>query len=204
MVINPSQQAAILGLARNAILAQLQRRSYAIPPTTDPLLNMPCGCFVTLHSTSHQLRGCIGRIQSSEPLYVNIHNSALGAIEDPRFTYNPITLEELPRLTLEVSVLSPLEEAKSTTDFELLEHGIVLMAEGRSGTFLPQVARETGWTKEQLLTRLCGEKMGVAPDAWKMPSAVLYRYSATIVGPVPFLEQPAGGASGLGGNRFVM
>lgn len=196
----------ILGLARNAILSQLRRAAYTIPAIADPLLNAPCGCFVTLHSTSNQLRGCIGRIQSPEPLYLNIHNSALGAIEDPRFTYNPITLQELPRLTLEVSVLSPLEQAKSTTDFDLLEHGIVMQAEGRSGTFLPQVARETGWTKEQLLTRLCAEKMGVSADAWKNPGAILYRYSATIVGPVPFLEQnaPPGGATGLGGNRFTM
>jgi hypothetical protein len=57
---------------------------------------------------------------------------------------------------------------------------------GRTGCFLPQVARETGWIREQLLSRLCTEKMGLQPEAWKHPGAVLEIFSILVVGPEPF------------------
>jgi uncharacterized protein len=208
MTLSPAQQAFLLDLARSAIVNALRRVPDRPPAVADPLMNQPCGCFVTLHdAASHRLRGCIGRIQSADPLVFNVHQSALGAMEDPRFRSNPVTLAELPRLDLEISVLSPLMPAAHVLDFEPSEHGIFLTHQGRTGTFLPQVARETGWGREELLTHLCGEKMGIGPEAWKEPAAKLFKYTATIIGPVLF-GQPAGGQSTFGGfaggNRFTM
>ena len=57
---------------------------------------------------------------------------------------------------------------------------------GRTGCFLPQVARETGWSKEQLLGRLCQEKLGLAAIAWKHPEARLFTFTALIIGPEAF------------------
>jgi AmmeMemoRadiSam system protein A len=171
---------------------------YKIPGTADPLLTLHAGCFVTLHdAATHRLRGCIGRLQTNDPLIKTIHETAQSALQDPRFQLSPITAEELPRLDLEISILSPLAPANNVLDFDPPNEGIYLIVNGRTGTFLPQVARETGWTREQLLTRLCSEKMGLPADAWQSPEARLLKYQAVVIGPAPFTgtgkpaEQPA-------------
>ena len=71
--------------------------------------------------------------------------------------------------------------------FEPLEHGIYLQLAGRTGCFLPQVARETRWTREQLLARLCTEKLGVDPRAWQAGDARLFTFSVLVLGPEPFV-----------------
>ena len=190
MELSEEQRATLLDTARRAIVEWLRGNfGYAVPPTEDPVLNMPCGCFVTLHERrTHRLRGCIGRLQTADPLLKTVHETAQSALQDPRFRYEPVTAEELPRLDIEISVLSPLTAAQGPLDFDPLNDGIYLLCNGRAGTFLPQVARETGWGREQLLSRLCTEKMGLAADAWRSADAKLLTYRAVIVGPVPFVH----------------
>ena len=48
------------------------------------------------------------------------------------------------------------------------------------GVFLPQVATETGWSKEQFLSQLCAQKAGLPPDAWKDPNAHLEIFTADV------------------------
>jgi AmmeMemoRadiSam system protein A len=208
MNISPEHQQILLNAARTAMVESLRGNPVATPPTNDPVLNMPAGCFVTLHERgTHRLRGCIGRIQSNDPLLKSINETACSTLQDPRFVHNPVTLDELPRLDLEISVLSPLQEAANPLDFDPPNNGIYLICAGRAGTFLPQVARETGWTREQLLARLCTEKMGLDPEAWRDPQAKLLKYTVFLIGPVPFIQprQPAAPASPAGfgsGNSF--
>jgi AmmeMemoRadiSam system protein A len=190
MMISEEHRQILLDAARTAIRQALRGApNYKIPGTTDPVLTMQAGCFVTLHEIgTHRLRGCIGRFQATDPLIKTIHETAQSALYDPRFRSNPITEAELPRLDLEISILSPFQPAANALDFDLANDGIHLTCQGRTGTFLPQVARETGWTREQLLTRLCGDKMGIHPDAWKSPDAKLLKYQATVIGPEPFVK----------------
>ena len=160
------------------------------PVPDDPVLSMAAGCFVTLHDrSSRRLRGCIGRLESSDPLLKSINETACSVLQDPRFRSNPVTLEEMVRLDLEISVLSPLREAANVLDFDPPNEGIYLMCDGRVGTFLPQVARETGWTREQLLARLCAEKIGLPANSWQSPAAKLMKFHTLIVGPEPFETQ---------------
>lgn len=111
---------------------------------------------------------------------------ASAVLEDPRFLTDPVRLEELPLLDIELSILSPLRPAEHPLDFEPLLDGIYLTFGDRSGCFLPQVARETGWSKQQLLDRLCTEKLGLSPLAWKHPASRLYRFTALLIGPERF------------------
>lgn len=157
------------------------------PPDLDPMLLQPAGCFVTLHeSTTHRLRGCIGRLDTAQPLLPTVEHMAQAVLEDPRFVDHPVAPEELPHLELEITVIFPLRPAAHALDFEPLDDGIYLTIDGWSGCFLPQVARETGWTKEQLLSRLCTEKMGLPADAWQGPGAKLHVFSTYVIGPEPF------------------
>jgi MEMO1 family protein len=130
------------------------------------------GVFVTLNRTDPdeirakgRLRGCIGQPEPSFPLYYGTVQAALdAALRDSRF--EPVTAAEVPRLEVEVTVLSPRRPVASWREIQLGTHGIVLQKEDKAALFLPQVAGEQGWTLEQTLTAL-SEKAGLPSDGWK-------------------------------------
>ena len=179
-------QQEVLNLSR-AFIRRALGLNEVIPIVQVPEIRNPAGCFVSLHSLqSRRLRGCVGRIDASQPLIVALESASRSVLEDPRFARAPVTVEELIWLEIEVSVLSAPRPAPSPLDFEPLTEGIYLTAGNRSGCFLPQVAQETGWSREQLLDRLCTEKMGLPPSTWRQPEAVLHVFSVDVVGPEPF------------------
>jgi AmmeMemoRadiSam system protein A len=191
MLLSPQHQRLLLDAARYAIRQSLCGERSPEPDDSadlaDPVLAQPAGCFVTLHRlVTHELRGCVGRLDAVDPLVRAVRRAAASVLQDPRFGDDPVRMEELPRLQIDVSVLSPLRPADHPLSFDLHNDGIYLIWGDRAGCFLPQVARETGWGKEQLLARLCVEKMGLAPMAWQDPRAKLYHFTTIEVGPEPF------------------
>jgi AmmeMemoRadiSam system protein A len=195
MWLSPHHQRVLLDAARDTIRAVLRGDAAPEdggPPPADPALAQPAGCFVTLHRLhTHELRGCVGRLDAVDPLLRAVRRAAASVVRDPRFTGDPVRLGELPQLQIDISVLSPLLPASDPLAFDLLNDGIYLTWGERAGCFLPQVARETGWSKQQLLSRLCVEKMGLPPTAWQDPRAKLHRFTALIVGPEPFVADIA-------------
>jgi len=129
-----------------------------------PLLKTNMGTFVTL-KIHGGLRGCIGSLAPVEALYRSVHNNAVNAaLRDPRF--NPVRAEELLRMEVDVSVLSPIRDIVSIADFKIGQQGIIL-EKGRYGAvYLPEVATEQGWTVEETLASL-SQKAGLRPDAWR-------------------------------------
>ena len=73
---------------------------------------------------------------------------------------------ELPRLAVEVTVLSPRRPIASYEEIRIGTHGVVLQKNGHAALFLPQVAPEQGWNVEQMLDAL-SEKAGLPRDAWR-------------------------------------
>jgi AmmeMemoRadiSam system protein A len=184
--LTPAQRALLLQIARAGVREGLRVSPANTPPPSDPELTAPGGCFVTLHERgTHRLRGCVGRLEAPIPLWQVVHETAQDVLHDPRFAEDRVVLEEIPSLEVEVSVLSPPHLAASPLEFDLLNDGVYLVCEGRSGFFLPQVARDTGWTKEQLLERLCQEKLGVARTCWQRADAKLYTFKVDVIGPEP-------------------
>lgn len=130
----------------------------------DPVLEIPRATFVTLHERG-LLRGCIGSLEPQAPLYRSVHENAVGAaLRDPRFP--PVSARELPRLVVDVSILSPIEPIAGPEAFRLGEHGIILEKGWHRAVYLPEVAPEQGWTVKETLCSLC-EKAGLTPDAWR-------------------------------------
>lgn len=187
MLIPPEHSRLLLDAARSAIRLTLASGSPSSMETHDPVLTQPAGCFVSLHRLeTHALRGCVGRLDARSPLLEAVREIAAEVIDDPRFVDDPVTLHELSELEIEVSVVSPLFQVEDPMDFDLLNHGVYLVFGGRAGCFLPQVARETGWSREQLLDRLCTEKLGLPAMVWQHPQAELSRFTTCILGPEPF------------------
>ncbi len=188
MELHESHHRWLLNLARIVIQRQLGLEEHLLPPVPmDEALEQPSGCFVSLHTReTHQLRGCVGRIEAKGPVHEAVMSAAQSVLEDPRFLTNPVTLGELPELELEISLVSPLKDAQHSLDFDPQIDGIYLTIQNRSGCFLPQVARETGWAKEHLLSRLCSEKLGLTALAWSRPGARLQTFQTLIIGPATF------------------
>lgn len=136
-----------------------------------------CGAFVTIH-LGRSLRGCIGRMSSPEPLIDAIREMAKeSAFGDPRFP--PLSRDELPRCTLEISVLSPMVPCGDLETIEVGVHGVYLAKGGRAGVFLPQVPVEQGWDRKQYLNQLC-LKAGLQPGAHLESDAKVYTFTATV------------------------
>jgi AmmeMemoRadiSam system protein A len=104
------------------------------------------------------------------------------ATSDPRFLDNPITEEELNELDIEISVLSPLQKTDNPLSLRLGIDGIYIKRDYASGCFLPQVATETGWNKEEFLSYCCAHKAGLPADAWKDPQTEVYLFTAEVFG----------------------
>ncbi len=167
----------LLSVARVSIDAILRRKPLPDFKLTDPSLTGHQGAFVTLHRDG-QLRGCIGRFTADEPLYKVVSQMAVSAAtQDSRFP--PVTLPELDKVEIEISVLSPLRKMGDVSELELGKHGIYVMKGGRGGCYLPQVADETGWSKEEFLRHCCLEKAGLEADAWKKDADV-YLFTAEV------------------------
>lgn len=125
----------------------------------------PRGVFVTLHRRG-ALRGCIGFIEGVRPLgEAVVRNALAAAFQDPRFL--PLTDDELPGLSIEVSVLTPLEPVAGWEAIEVPRHGVVIRSGGHQAVFLPQVAAEQGWNRHTLLTQLA-LKAGLPADGWRL------------------------------------
>ncbi|MFH1995681.1 MAG: AmmeMemoRadiSam system protein B, partial [Candidatus Omnitrophota bacterium] len=179
-LLNDSQRKRLLTIARESItnfVRDGKRTSFA---EKDPVLNQEYGAFVTLHKNG-QLRGCIGNMVGRGPLCQTVADMAIqAATGDPRFP--DLSAGELGQVDLEISVLSPLKHVKSADEIQIPGHGVIVRKGIRSGVYLPQVATETGWTKEQFLTSLCGSKAGIDPNAWKDPDTDMQVFSAEVFG----------------------
>ncbi|MDY0098387.1 MAG: AmmeMemoRadiSam system protein B [Bacteroidales bacterium] len=164
----------LLSLARNNIKSILYNNKGIDPdPEKMPaIFKEPLGAFVTL-KLKGKLRGCIGRFLSSDPLYEAIlESSRSSAFEDPRFS--PLTKEEFENADLEITVLGPLKKINSINEIVLGKHGIYIKKDFRSGTMLPQVATENGWTLEEFLGYTSRDKAGLGWLGWKDAEISVY------------------------------
>lgn len=182
-MLTDEQKRALLDIARIAIRRQVlgRRASEASAPDT-AAMGFPAaeGAFVTIKNRG-ALRGCLGTLTCVAGLEVEIARCAADAAsQDPRFA--PIGPDELPDVSLEVSVLGPLEaiDPLDETAISIGRHGLVVEEGRRRGLLLPQVATEWGWTVEQFLRQTC-VKAGLAPDAWRHGARV-YRFDAEVFG----------------------
>lgn len=170
------ERAWMLSVARQSIAAGLRRERLSVE-ALNPHLAEYRGAFTTLHIRGH-LRGCVGFILPQYPLYLTIVETArAAAFHDTRFS--PLSAEEFPLLTLEISVLSPMAPIRPE-EVEVGRHGLLVTEGARRGVLLPQVPLEFNWDRETFLSQTC-VKAGLPPNAWKR-GATFEAFTAEIFG----------------------
>ena len=185
--ISSEEKRYLLALARETISARLEKRGAVYPKqpgSESSSLSKPCGAFVTLHiktpGGSQQLRGCIGRMIASTALEQTVKTMAIeAAFGDPRFP--PLSKDELSRVSIEISALSPLEPCADPRSVKVGVHGVYLIHKGRSGVLLPQVPVEQGWNQNEYLDYI-NIKAGLPPGSWDDPTAERYVFTAVVFG----------------------
>ena len=160
-----------------SILSALEHKDFTPGDLSPyPALSERCGAFVSLHQHG-RLRGCIGHFGEDTRLSSIVAEMArAAAFEDPRFP--KLRLEELADTDIEISVLTPMRRIHSIDEFQLHRHGIYIRKGWHSGTYLPQVADEVNWTKEEFVSHCSHDKAGLGWDGWR--DAELYVYEAIV------------------------
>lgn len=170
------ERTELLRLAHQSIDAALEGRKLTIA-SPSPHLAEKRGAFTTLHLRG-RLRGCIGYLDASSPLYETvIETAAAAAFQDPRFV--PVNFEEAAALQIEISAISPIFPIHPEEVF-IGRHGLLITHRGRRGLLLPQVPLEWGWNREQFLTQVC-HKAGLPGNAWQQ-GAQLEAFTAEVFG----------------------
>lgn len=175
--ISETEKAELIKKARNSIsfFVMTGGRSQLSAPETNGILNEKAGVFVSIYIDG-KLRGCMGGFAGEQTLNEMVQRLAASSACDHRF--HPVQAEEIDKMKIEISVLSPLKKIRSVDEITHGKHGIYIKQGFNSGTFLPQVAAKTGWTREEFLGHCARDKAGIGWNGWK--NAEIFTYEAIV------------------------
>jgi AmmeMemoRadiSam system protein B/AmmeMemoRadiSam system protein A len=168
--LDAADKKALLALARETLRRYLTTETLPLVRGFSPRAERVQGAFVTLKKHG-ELRGCIGQIVGTAPLSRVVSMMALeAALNDPRF--DKVAPSELDALEIEISALTPPKPIPNAGAIVVGRDGVILQKGSQSAVFLPQVATEQGWGRDEMLDNLC-QKGGMAAGCWKAGSKLL-------------------------------
>jgi AmmeMemoRadiSam system protein B/AmmeMemoRadiSam system protein A len=174
--LSAADKKTLLALARHSIEWYLDSGMTPLPRNFDAAARIPQGAFVTLKKHG-ELRGCVGHMAEDMPLCRTVCGMALmAAFEDQRF--QPVAADEMKDIEIEISALTPFKPIPDASRIVLGRDGVVIRKQGRSAVFLPQVATEQGWTRDEMLDQLC-RKAGLPFGSWRQ-NAELFTFQAVV------------------------
>ena len=178
--LDKKEQHHLLSIARNSVeTAVKDGKLYECSSGNFAQLENDRGAFVTL-TEQGRLRGCIGYISASQPLWETVRSAAISAaLKDTRF--QPVSKRELQDLEYEISVLSPFHRITDTEHIQVGRHGLMIKKGQYEGLLLPQVAIDNNWDRLTFLEQTC-RKAGLATDAWKDEDSDIFIFSAFVFG----------------------
>jgi AmmeMemoRadiSam system protein A len=170
------EKRALLDHARRTLNAHLAGKAPPSFKTESPALLAWCAAFVTLRRRdTGELRGCRGECYPSRPLVDSVALMTIAAATDDS-RMEPVTLDEVPELRIEISALTPLKPIEPG-QVEVGRHGLMISKGGKSGLLLPKVAIRYGWDREGFLKALC-QKAGLPKRAWRDRDARLFAFES--------------------------
>ena len=179
MNLNPQEKSELLQIARKTLETYLGEAKFIERRPSSPALQEKAGVFVTLQKRG-ELRGCIGHMTADRPLFrVTQEMAVQAAAGDPRFS--SVTLEELPEIEIEISVLSPFQPISHPDEIRIGEHGLTVSQGHHRGVLLPQVPVRENWNREEFLGATC-LKAGLPRDGWKSGDVRIEVFTAEVFG----------------------
>lgn len=178
-MLEPTERAELLEIARDSIASGFSRPSPSPPPerTWVPELLEPRATFTTLRLAG-ELRGCCGTVKPQRPLAHDVwHNAWVSANADPRFW--PVSPVEVDSLEISISVLTPLEPIAVNSENQLVESlepgvdGVLLQCGAARAVFLPAVW-EMLPDPHEFVAQL-KDKAGWSPGFWS-PEMSVFRF----------------------------
>jgi AmmeMemoRadiSam system protein A len=181
-----AEKSALLHLAKSTLESYLTAKSIpAFDASCGSLLEKK-GAFVSLHR-GDELRGCIGQLYPDRELYKIVQHCAISAaLEDMRFP--PVTSDELDKLTIEISVLTPFRRIRQIEEIEVGKHGLYIVQGRFRGLLLPQVATQYGWDRITFLKQTC-RKSGLPESAWQDPHTIIHTFEAEVFSDSPGADE---------------
>ncbi len=174
--LSVSEKEKLLQIARETLTEYLTAGTTPDYEAEEPGLLQEVAAFVTLRRRDGELRGCIGRVEVSQPLYRTVQDCVISAATND-FRFPPVTAVELDDIVIEISALSPFRLIHSPDEIQVGWHGLLIRKDFRVGLLLPQVASDRNWSREEFLHAIC-LKAGLPNDAWR--DADLYVFSAEV------------------------
>lgn len=138
------------------------------------------GVFVTFWN-GKTLRGCVGTFASTDDIASAVADMTRASLHDSRFAAHPIDLDELPSLTIELSVLSDPQPMRDSTSLIPGLHGVIVRRGERTGCFLPKVAVDRGWSAEEFLSKCCSMKAELPENAWRDTETEVQLFQADVI-----------------------
>lgn len=177
MPLTEDDKEILLHIARAKIEAVIEGEPMPSIMRDSMELQKHSGAFVSVYLDG-SLRGCIGHIKTEKPLHETVEDVArLAVTGDMRF--RPIRPAHLHDITIEVSVLSPVEPLEDLNDFVLGHNGLIVEKDGKTGLLLPQVATAHGFDKKKFIEETC-LKAGLEKDSYLDTDIKLYTFTAEV------------------------
>jgi AmmeMemoRadiSam system protein B/AmmeMemoRadiSam system protein A len=172
--LTADEKRELLVFARESIRRRLETGTAPLARFASPALWREQGVFVTLKTKGQgRLRGCMGHKEADRPLGQIVGAMAMrAAFDDPRF--NPLSPEELDKIEIDISLLSPLKLVQDASAVVVGRDGVFLQKQGRGALYLPEVAVEQRWNRDTMLDNLC-RKARLPAGAWR-EGAELYTF----------------------------
>jgi MEMO1 family protein len=178
--LTAEEKKTLLKIARETVETYVKTKEIKEYDPPEKALKEGGAAFVTLKK-NEDLRGCIGHMEPTDPLWKMIRDRAIdAAVHDPRF--RPVSPDELKDIKIEISVLSPRIPVRDPLkEIVIGRDGVWLEAGMNRGVFLPQVPVEQGWTTvEEYLDHLCHKAGVYSRGCWQSADAKIMRFTALV------------------------
>lgn len=176
--LSSAEKGQLLRIARETLTEYLTAGTTPAYEVEEAGLIQEVAAFVTLRGRDGELRGCIGRVEVSQPLYQTVQDCVISAATND-FRFSPVTAAELDQLLIEISALSPFRLISDPNEIQIGRHGLLIRKDFRVGLLLPQVASERDWSREEFLHAIC-IKAGLPSNSYG--DADLYVFCAEVFG----------------------
>ena len=177
--LSPDDKKMLLRIARETVTSFVKTGKKPDFTVDSAALRANGAAFVTLRKGPlHDLRGCIGQLVATMPLWQCVREMAVAAAsQDPRFP--PVRATELSDINIEISVLTAPVRVRNVSEIQVGVHGLIMSRGFYRGVLLPQVPTELGWDRDTFLDQTC-IKAGMSPGCWRDPQTTIERFTAVV------------------------